>query len=224
MKLLLAAALLMQDKTAEEVLKKIEDTLAQAKTFSCIYSWTGDVPLDHSQLFLRHSGGVYVKDQDKYALWVEVGSAEWCCMNPHSALFSRPSDGTKEFVRPTNMRAVVAANFVRGGGCLGLLPIKKGKNKQGEEVNLMEIIKITDLVREPDSGASGALTFNLTIVDKAAPATITLWYDLKSYLPLRRKLEYIHNDDLSRLTEVYREWTFNDDIPDEKFKLPEEKK
>jgi hypothetical protein len=130
----------------------------------------------------------------------------------------------KVLERPDNLRKLVAANFIRAGGCLGLLAIKKGKNQQGEETNRIEPLKINGLVREPDSGPNGALTYELPLFEKTPRASITLWFDLKTNLPVKRSLVYLHKDEQVRLTEVYKKWTLNTDIPDERFKLPEEKK
>ncbi len=61
---------------------------------------------------------------------------------------------------------------------------------------------------------------------KACPAIteVMLWYDPVRHTPLKRSIQFKRDSVEGTAVEYVQEILLNRDIPDEKFKLPEEKK
>ena len=77
------------------------------------------------------------------------------------------------------------------------------------------MLALSDVQAAADDGGLKTLTY------KVGYFNARLWYDPKTSLPVKRVRE---SKVLGSVTEVYEEITLNPDIPDEEFKLPEEKK
>jgi hypothetical protein len=67
----------------------------------------------------------------------------------------------------------------------------------------------------PDEGSAATLSYDVAIFH------VTLWYDPRTLLPTRRVTKSDHGD---VVTETYSEMTVDAELPDELFRMPEEKK
>ena len=88
--------------------------------------------------------------------------------------------------------------------------------------------KFTDFKEEPFEGETKALSFKV-VQQKGGSndeVKVTLWYESDSYTLLRKTVDikFKGTSKSSSATTTYIEFTLNADIPDEKFKLPEDKK
>jgi outer membrane lipoprotein-sorting protein len=217
MLMIVAVVLLLQDKTATETLKKIEETIEKAKSFSCSFRAGGT--LEHA---IGLGGAVVMKAPDKCAL--RGDDSFQFVSNGEQAVFKSPSPDKGSVECPKEMNSVISANFVRAGAALTLLALKPSDAKGTKREAHMLIFKIRDIINEPRGPDNGALGFGLELFANAPAASVTLWYDLKTFLPVKRRVEFANGDEEFVLTEVYKNSTLDHDIPDEKFKLPEEKK
>jgi hypothetical protein len=95
-------------------------------------------------------------------------------------------------------------------------------------LNLVKECKITDFREEPFEGATKALSFKVLEKKESAivELKVTVWYESDSYRLIRRTMDVKFKETSfeSSATVTYTDFTLNADIPDEKFKLPEEKK
>jgi hypothetical protein len=214
---LLLLILLTQDRAGEETLKKLEETIVNAKTFSCRFRWSGEVVGEDDGLLLK-GGTVLMKGDDKYFIQGESG---YCVFNAEGGSIKKPGGQKSSMHRPDRVRSVAAATFVRTGGSLGLIAAQETKNQDGKAMTVLGMPEISGAVREPNNGNIGAVSFKLAIPGKAKPAAITLWYDVRTQLLLKRTVELVEGEEVLRFTEVYKDATIDADIPDVKFRSPE---
>ena len=213
--------LLLQDKTAVETLRDIERTLAESTTFECTFNCDGENQLKNRDLVLN-SGVVLMKNQNLYS-FMSKDHDFYCVFNREGSVSHKANDLRKSVLRPPELRKAVASNFIRLGGCLSQLGIEEGLTDKGEFLPKVRTIQIMDLAREPNSGDLGALSYSLPISGKEEPAIVTLWFNLKSLLPVKRRIELIGKEERLRVTEEYS-CTINENIREERFTLQEEKK
>ena len=101
--------------------------------------------------------------------------------------------------------------------------------KDGENPNLPELLKMSDLKHGEDDGALKTLSWTVTVSNTFMPAVskpvpVKLWYDPRTFKPVKRTLTNVKGDVEVKWAETYENVTYDEPIPDEKFKLPEEKK
>jgi outer membrane lipoprotein-sorting protein len=236
MNLLLAVALLLQDKTAEETFKKLEETIEKAKTVTIKFKWERK-PTKKQPTPSAASGSIFWKEGNKASVSVKFYEGQDPQLRQEWSLVS---DGTQmkasgvlemaaKSATPKDLVSGLAKILVRGGiyhfdsimllACSG----NKGKEKLSME-DCVGAVQVMRLKAGEDDKAAKTLGYSLVSIDP--DHEIRLWYDPASYRLLRRT--YATNpfalDPEFRLTETYEEFSLNADIPDEKFKLPEEKK
>jgi len=226
MNLLLAAVLLMQDKIAEETFKDIEGTLQKAKSISvkaeAEVKWIAKPANNRSvEATLMRADGNKVFEYEKIVQNGVVFDGEL------------RSDGTQVWrglmgkldMEPKVARADFDAKLARIGPGLSTVFIVGKELKKPEGVN--DSLIVSDLKHADDDGASKTLTYTLSFAGrlKGVSVEIKLWYDPASLKLLRRGAVISDKGVLQgTVNEKYTEFLTNTDIPDEKFKLPEEKK
>jgi hypothetical protein len=89
-----------------------------------------------------------------------------------------------------------------------------------------DTVAISNLASGPDDGAVRTLAHGRQFGTSTDPFQVTtkLWYDPKTFGITKRTIDAVHGGTRRFVTETFEEFTLNADIPDEKFKLPEEKK
>lgn len=228
MNLLLAAALLLQDKTAEETFKRIEEPILKAKSISLDFKLLGEEGAH------KWGGGgtLLLKEGNKVRF-------EWVVLAP-SMVIIMTSDGEHVLRTPERRRTLhnapqtlglaYNASFCRlGVGAGGTLAMDYVDPKDGGIPNIPELLKISDLKQGEDDGALKTLTWTVTISSSFMPAVskpvpVKLWYDPKTFKPVKRTLTNVKGDVEVNWMETYENVTYDEPIPDEKFKLPEVKK
>jgi outer membrane lipoprotein-sorting protein len=228
MNLLLAAVLLLQDKSAEETFKKIEETVAAAKTLSLKFDvkLVKAVGVEESVL----KGTILLKKGDRMSLdsaMIKGGDQREMMFVSDGSQISARADGrirgTKE--TPKDFNAHLTTLLTRAGAIHfigGVTPVFFG-----DGLNLEKAPSVTEIRTGEDDGTLKTLTYKTVVTPLVAPPAtvdVRLWYEPKSLRLVRRTLSY-KSETVSRIfNETYEEFTLDADIPDEKFKLPEEKK
>lgn len=90
------------------------------------------------------------------------------------------------------------------------------------EKYLANPVAVSDVQEAPDDNKVKTLTYKIK-VRPGHTASIKVWYDPKTFVLQKRTIRD-EDRDSGTVTETFDEFTLNADIPDEKFKLPEEKK
>jgi hypothetical protein len=198
---LLLLIVLTQDRAGEETLKRIEEAIVNAKSFSCRFRFSGEIVGEAEDLILR-GGVVLMKGEDRYAI---LGESGYCVLNAEGGSVKKPGGQTSSIQRPDKVRTLAAANFVRAGGVLGLLAAQEKKDPDGSTRTVLQTPKVSEVVQEPSTGTTSAVSFKLAIPGEVKPAVITLWYDLRTLLPLKRIVERVEGEEVVRFTEVYKE-------------------
>jgi hypothetical protein len=249
MNLLLAAVLLVQDKSAEEIFKSIEETVQKAKTIrvKCRTVSEANIP-GYGREPATTTGELFLRDGNRAAYYgetAEVGGIRQSFLR---------SDGTRmlgwegkklQEVTPTNitvevpktLKSEMTSLLIRystgasGEIILGrVLPWRsKGRGPDADEEEAREFTP-SGFEHAQGDGKTQSLTYKLTGMVKAHPhqfrdVKVQMWYDPAKLVPVRRIIacEFTEGGNCTN-TETYEEFTLNADIPDEKFKLPDEKK
>jgi outer membrane lipoprotein-sorting protein len=228
MNLLLAALLLMQDKTAEETFKKIEETVVAAKTLTSTFDvklvketggeesvFKGTV-LFKSGNRMRCDAAMFRGGSQKQMMFVSDGSKVGALLDGRN---SQPKETSKDFNAALTLLFTRAGVFHFIGGITPLF--------FGDGLNLEKAPSVAEFKTGEDDGNMKTLHYKTIITPLVAPPAtldVRLWYEPKSLRIVKRTVSY-RSETVSRLfNEIYEEFTLNADIPDEKFKLPEEKK
>ncbi len=248
MNLLLAAVLLMQDKAAEETFKKIEEQIQKAKTVSIKYKEEAFNKWGEKEQILYRSGTILLGESDKVSIrtsvlgkrWEDTSEGEHALVSDGKLLsacseFRVKSSNTllRNTIFPSQpcrstFRGDLATTLARAGTahCSSIafgLPTIGGTKVQQEESVIPKAIVCSDMKFDGEEGDAKILAYTLQVFSFTQGVfveKVRLWFDPKTYKLLKRG---IVQGEHSR-TETYEEFTLNADIPDEKFKLPEEKK
>ncbi len=228
MNLLLAAALLMQDKTAEEALKSIEDAFGRAKTLSVRYV-RREPQADGGEAEAR--GTILLKEGNRLR-WeyssLRKGVKGDLVVVSDGARVVTVINGKRDVDRKTfkGLNETFAVLLARAGS----VPILSGfrallDNPKIDRIMAQQATPITGANLGEDEDGKKTLNY-ITVFNPfrsdSRTAEIRLWYEPSSYRIFKRSLT---NKGMNgTIDENYSEFSINADIPDEKFKLPEEKK
>src|SRR5579862_4067276 len=208
MNLLLAAVLLLQDKTPEETFKKIEEAATLKAEISCRFDASGTVRLK-KLAFRNPSRGVVVwGSQDRFSIRAAEGSEDfetnyYLISTGKRAVVRRPTSLAIPFLCPKEGARVLKANWIRAGVFLGFLAIEPGRASGDAKEPIVEAFRISDVTAEPGGAEEGALTYTLVLGSCELTAKVTLWYDAKSFLPKKRMIDLSGQEREVRLTESY---------------------
>jgi outer membrane lipoprotein-sorting protein len=231
MNLLLAAAVLLQDKTAEETLKKIETQIEKARTVSLKCNFEISQTLPKTSL-LSGSAMVILKRSDRLLLTTrnpddpEKQIARLICNGERLRCFS-PELADSHLHYPANCEKI----FRFGISHLGIhlawdlfgntVPV--GTRAPGIDPKLA--CQISDLKNGADEGSAKTLTYLIKVGDDVGwginTCNIKLSYDPKTYRPLKRIATATGENRERTITENYSDVILDAEIPDEKFTLPE---
>jgi outer membrane lipoprotein-sorting protein len=235
MNLWLATALLLQDRTVEETFKKIEETVTKAKTiriqFKSIASGTEGAPAGEM------SGTILLKEGNKALesyVWSAGGEQRnifYASDGTHATFGSDLGRGGETYQADTfsaseGLSSRLGVALVRfGQDPLALLTCKTLFTcPAGYPCDPKAQFRLSDFNAGPDYEGLKTMTYKLMVPETTGFHLTKIWYEPLSYKVVKRTL----TQDIGRgpgkernMTETYKEWTLNADIPDEKFKLPE---
>jgi len=227
MNLLLAVALLLQDKAAEETFNKIEEAIQKAKTLSFKYKF--ELAVNGQKRTTQGNGAVILKEGSKFNVTgALVGTGP-------KVGFELVSDGAK-MVRarfgadpptdlPSNMNRLMAIQIARLGVAKAFFfpSVQDGEKDKKEETDLKNIFKMSGLKSGEDDQDGKTLTYTLKVLHELGSADVKVWYDPKTFKLLKRTLgvrEHLESPVGATLVETYEEFTLNVDVPDGTFTLP----
>jgi len=228
---IVAAALLLQDMTAEETLKKIEETIQKAKTVGVKFTQSIERKKRGEDISLKRSGTVLLKEGNRVRVEVDESGGR---SPTHTVLVSEgkalhassnstvPPRDLKE--APSILKESIAASLVRGNVVTTLMYTAFIRRLSPPDTSTMEPqkrFKVSEVKVGPDEGASKTLLFTVEIADTTVIHSAKVWYDPKTFKVQKRVLTYKIGQDEETLTEAIEELSLNADIPDEKFKRPE---
>jgi outer membrane lipoprotein-sorting protein len=231
MNLLLAATLLMQDKAAEETWKKIEDTVLAAQTVRIKFQWDPEMKEGALKGKDAYASGVLLIKQGNLVslrtdVKVEDRTIEVEIQSDGSSLYRKLDafEAHRDPVPPSIGRGLLVSS-IRTGIPMSVSFSRLGNSKVGTEdleKYLAHPVSVSDLREATDDKGAKTLTYKIK-VRPGRTSSIKVWYDPKSFLLQKRTIRD-EDRDSGTITETFEEIVLNADIPDEKFKLPEEKK
>jgi outer membrane lipoprotein-sorting protein len=226
MNLLLAAILLLQDKTAEETFKKIEEQILGAKSLRVHLG-----ALDKGVAGNHVSSSIHMKSGNKFRLEFETKTGD------EIQRILQISDGTQiheasgqrsRTLRPTpsdfNRNQAVALTRLGYWPTWGLVFSSANPTKG---LPLEKCLVTSDFKTEKSEGNLGILTYRVSLVlenekleESKHTYFVRLYYDPKTYTPAKRMIQ----DPTGTQGETYRDWSFGSELSEERFRIPEEKK
>lgn len=223
---LLAMALVLQDKSADETFKKIEETIGKAKTLSVKFTYSDT----HGDDKTEGRGTLEMKDGNRLRLLhsLRSGGRDFA-FNIHSdgSTLTLPLGQLPEPRRvPKTLKKGISRAIARAGLTESWFPLRRAtaaESVEEVETNLENLFEVFDVKFAVEEGAAQALTYGMLDATSKCRFTAQLWYNPKTHIILKRTLERSGSKGPIRSTETYEEFALDVEIPDEKFKLPDPK-
>jgi len=229
MNLLVTAILLLQDKSAEETFKRIQEKILTAKSLSVTFNASGGK--DAGTPFM--SGSIQMKGGDKWRLEFDFKDKD----NP--AHFLQVSNGaqvrsntngwfSEDEPTPRDANRENAVYLTHGGylQTLSVVFALGDSSDAPKSLSLQKSFVAADFQTEASEEGLSVLSYSVSFVLEKKPplekSKIRLYYDSKTLQPAKRTVQMRGEEEI--FTESYREWSIGNDIPEERFKLPEKKK
>jgi len=215
--LLLSAALLSiagraQDRTAEETFKKIEDALANAKTFSLKFAVDGQKGGQKEEV----KGTIQSRDDNRMRIDLKRLSQgreqESSIVSDGKRVRTLGADSTAELETPKDLHRRLAIAFARGGSSMAVGSVRQDSTK---------LLKLGDFKEAGPDGDRKSLTYTMSSTEDDPPKSIQvrLWYAPATFMIVRRTLTHAGPEPFT-INEAYDEVALNGNLPDERFKLP----
>lgn len=230
MHLLGAFLLLLQDSSARETLKTIEEAIVTAKTvrFKVLVEGAGKV---EGQEFKSTASGTFL---------LREGNRILVTLQPSDGGQQKKtrfvSDGTHYSLWSGGLLAsnvkssdtfgnLIRSGIVRGGisQLEVLLPAKPENKPSLKAEDLDKLFFLSEFAFGQDEQGLKTITFTLKTAyeDEERAYHVRIWYDPKTHLPKKRVSTLKSKDAEYTVSETYDEMTLNAEIPEETFKLPE---
>jgi len=218
----MALVLFLQEQTPEEIFRKIEQTIEESKTLTVKFRWedveSGDgkdasVSVAIGTIQLGHDNKRRV-DIRFLQVAGEVGDQTLTTISDGKKTWKRESVGKTWHVGEgtlNNTKRLFATMLTREGVIVSLFdPSHKSKTPY----------PISDIKASDDDKGVKALTYKVQRIggSKDSLDEVRLSYDPKSYRLFKRVNKRVVDGKNKILTEVFNEFTFNDDISDDVFK------
>jgi type II secretion system protein G len=223
MNLLLAAAILLQDPSADEAFRKIEESFEKAKSLRLKFKVDVVQKRPQGDTSFALEGAALLKDGNRFRFTAYTKVAQM------EEDFLAVSDGTRLFQQsgkapparrdaPPNLVPSFKAVTARGGSFLAFAQSLLAGRKEQDPKKDYELLA---LKQGEDDKEAKTLVYGLQFPDIRFDCTLR--YNPKSFLPLGRVILVKQKGaDAGSIRETYDEVVVDADIPDETFKLPEE--
>ncbi len=222
MSLALAFALCLQDGTAEEAFRKIEERIGKAKTVKLKFRLQVDSKEDEAEKREEASGIVLVKEGNRALVELKEASEKgetgvrWVSDGKRvKTLTTFLKESTSEETLPDRLGDRVTAALVRVGAVVLAEP-PDGEGEIGKKYG------VSDFKVGEDDGGSRTLTYRLAI--EGDLADVRLWYDPKTLVLVKRTVSAKTEMGEVRIAETYGEFVLDGEIPDATFRLSEDGK
>jgi outer membrane lipoprotein-sorting protein len=214
--ILMALGLLAQgEATAEETFKKIEETVVKAPALRVKFSFQAVPRKEGDDARASGSGTMLLKGENKSRVELEAtvkGSTiniVTVCDGTRMKTTFGPQSQEKE--APKDARERLGLAFVRVG-CFASFMAPKAR---GGETDVRKLFPVSDFKKGDDDGKAATLTFKVARAGEIMDAR--LWYDAKTHRLFKLALDL--GPERGTITETYKEFVLDEDIPDEKFDL-----
>lgn len=230
MNLLVALVLLLQEKTAEETFRKIEETITKSKTVRAKFELTRKIGGET----VEGSGTLLLKEGNK-------ARQELLVVFPGGALLKSifVSDGTNvKFTSPVGLDTFALVqkkapdhllrSFTVTVLQLPLLDSSMMTNLSRDDLNDLTKYVSAREFKHGEGGKEGSLLLYKGLLDFsgrekfANPATsfeAKLWYDPKTWTPRKREVTVKLGASTGTTIETYEQFVLDEDLPKEKFDL-----
>lgn len=223
MSIVVAALLLLQEKTAEETFRVLEEVFEKAKTVSVriVGEWSST---EEEKEITRHfHGRILLKEGNRASyLWrikSEMRTEGSDFVSDGRKLGSRPETTIDT---PKNLNRNLTYVLSRSGFGSGLFMLggflKEGKP---ERFDFQKSFKVSDFSFGDDAEGSKSLKFDLKCEDWEV-GQVTVWYDPKTFKMVRRRIAH-RGTGRETTVENFEEFLVNSELSDEKFKLSDPK-
>lgn len=222
--ILILALSLLQDKAAEELLKKVESVVAEASTVQADFTLEG-MPERPNEKAPGVTGTIKIKKGNKVRI-----SAELAPPGVEKQLLEIFSDGDRRLsalngivetaASPKTFEADIRAVF-------GWVPVLSlvADNGAAVGVPLRDFFKASDFKVGEDDGGLRTLDYSLSSkLSESAKAGVRIWIDPKTCLVTKRRISSPKDRSVTVMTETLAKVTLNAELSDDTFRLPEAKK
>jgi len=227
MSLFLFAVLFLQDEEAQETFKKIEERIGQAQSLRIKFHSGEDMFQSRNK-----SSGVLLLQSGNRVRYTEnpsTRSETWSVSDGQRVQSSRSRLYDEGITGPVpNGIAPVPReleknlkDLVSRAGCTlwGIASVAcQGKMNS----DFSKWVRVSRFKSGENDGEAKTLSYLLEIGQKPRLFNVTLWFDPKSFELLKRKTVFeMDGGNQVTVMETYDEFTFDAEIPDEMFTLPE---
>jgi outer membrane lipoprotein-sorting protein len=223
----LALCVLLQANPAEEVFKKIEESLNAAKVVRIHFVWNGTTKSD-AEGKVDAKGDVLLKEGNRVNLMASVTeraqTSELRIVSDGSTVKSKL--GPKRMIEcetPEHFEAGLKKALQRLGAMQAVLIAHKicmlDPAEQEEALDLGKRPPISDFRAGPDDGQWKTLTYKITPDGPDSVAEVRLWYLPEGYKLVKRTIT-IKRPSESVFTETYKVWSVDTEADNEEFTLP----
>jgi len=217
---LMVLAISLQEGTAEDAYRRIEETLEKAKSLSIKYQ----VELATGGQKMTASGTVLLKEGNRLKVTLSSGGAgavkqDASAVSDGSTVRSlpkRPGSNETEWITPKTLNERVTVSLLRSG-CFELHRLP-GRMRD-HETNPKDSLVVSELRKGDDD--SGLMTLVYTLQEGSGRGEMRVWVDPKTWLP-RKRVFTIPAQGPQRpatVTETYETFAVNVEIPNEVFTL-----
>jgi outer membrane lipoprotein-sorting protein len=217
------------EEPAARVLRKIHDVIFNSKTLRVKFTTEPPPPVPNNVSLGSMKGEILLKEGNKTKIIFEDPAPKGQAVKSHVVV----SDGrtvSGEFVHFESVKdpakvlqEMLHASLLGPGVLLGTYALGYGlavTDKKNQEPDLRAAFRPMSIEAGDDN--QGAKTLVYTLRD-GLDAKVKVWYDPKDFRLLKRTITSSRQEQ-GAYVETYSEFVIDADIPDEKFKLPEEKK
>jgi general secretion pathway protein G len=221
MNVLLASILLVQERTADETFRKIEDTIINAKIIRVVSSW--EAAKKGKAESKRVGKGTLMMGPMVIGEWQQF-IAEGRTINKYllsngKKLSTTVDEDSKYKDLPKNLRAKILTGVARvGPQSSQFFPGLSFDNPWDEEVfNPEAAVPVSDIVFGPSEGERKSLIYHIKFKVPEVTLTVTLWYDPKSLRLFKHTIDFGDGPDAGMSSETYEDYVVDPAITAEKF-------
>jgi outer membrane lipoprotein-sorting protein len=219
MSLMLAAAILLQDKVAEDTFNKIQESILSAKSISTKYTYE------------RFKDGVRAESL-RGSLLLKEGNKGKLAYLVQGKPTSMTSDGNSLNVVVDGKTTVNGPTYPAYHEDLSLAVARIGISAfytltgriKGKATPLKDFCTVDNFKLDPKEGEIRTLTYQLHLKDLSEIYEVELFYRAKDFQLTKRAIRTSLNGGKFLFEEKYEDFTLNKDISDDTFKVPEDKK
>ena len=224
---LLVACFLLQTESAEEIFKKIEESLSAAKCVRVHFVWDGATKTD-TEGKVDARGNVLLKEGNRVNLTASVTertqTSELRIISDGKTVKSKL--GPKRMLEsetPKRLEAGLKMALHRLGAMQAVLIAHKvcmlDPGEQEEALDLGKRPPLSDFRAGPDDGEWKTMTYKITPDGPDSAAEVRLWYTSEGYKLVKRTIT-IKRPSESVFTETYKVWSVDADVDNDEFTLP----